>query len=96
MNTTCTVESETLIEVWKVLEVLTVSLDRIGEYWLLCGEQSAKDALAAFMGPAMNEQIATARALIVSTLERCDPTLRDRLELLAEHETELGYWSGPE
>ena len=38
-------EAESLIEIWKVLENLTVSLDRLGEYERLHGEEAAKNAL---------------------------------------------------
>lgn len=96
MTTNCTVDSETLIEVWKVLEMLTVSLDRLGEYERDCGQEAAKNALDKFIGGLTFDRIAHARSLMVSILEQCDPTIRERLEMMAEHEDEIGYWNGPE
>jgi hypothetical protein len=96
MSTTCTVDSDSLIEVWKVLEMLTVSLDRLGEYERDCGQESARNALDTFMGPPMFHRIAHARSIMVSILEQCDPAMMDRLELMAEDEDEIGYWDGPE
>jgi hypothetical protein len=88
-------EREKLVEVWKVLEVLTVSLDRLGMYQVFNGEEAAKEALHRFIGPAISEKIADARYLMVSILESRDPKIGDRLEEMAENEQEMGYWNGP-
>ena len=40
----CT-DRDTYIEVWSVLEALTVSFDRIGSYWQIHGEEAGKQAL---------------------------------------------------
>lgn len=88
-------EVDKLIEVWKVLEALTVSLDRMGTYWLFHGEEAAKEALHQYIGPAMNERIASARYLMVGILESHDPDVMERLEALAENENDIGYWEGP-
>lgn len=93
---TCSVEVNALIEIWKVLEVLTVSLDRIGEYEVAHGEDHARAALTNYMGPAMYERIAQARARMLSLLQGCSPSMMDHLEEMAEDEAELGYWRGPE
>jgi hypothetical protein len=88
-------ETEKLIEVWKVLHVLTVSMRRIGEYWLEHGEEAAKEAMHQFMGPPISEQLVHARRLISDVLENHDPTVGDRLEAMAEDEAAMGYWDGP-
>ncbi|HEY0738687.1 MAG TPA: hypothetical protein VGD69_27460 [Herpetosiphonaceae bacterium] len=89
-------ELDDLLEVWKVLEVLTVSLDRIGEYWRIRGEEAAKQALHEFIGPQLFEKIADARGRMVTILEAHDPQIMEHLEQLAEDEAQLGYWDGPQ
>jgi hypothetical protein len=42
-------DMQKLLEVWKVLETLTVSSRRMGEFWLAYGEEAAKDALHEYM-----------------------------------------------
>jgi hypothetical protein len=84
-----------LIEIWKVLEILTVSSDRMGHFWLEHGEDAAKEALHQYMVPAMFEKISQARSQIISVMEHYDPTIMDRLEELADNEAEMGYWDGP-
>lgn len=86
---------DNLLAVWKVLEVLTVSLDRIGEYWRIHGEEAAKQALHEFVGPDLFEKIADARTRMVAMLEAHDPQIRDHLEQLDQDEAQLGYWDGP-
>jgi hypothetical protein len=89
-------EEEKLIEVWKVLEALTVSMDRIGTYWLAHGEEAAKQALHEYMNPAVNKRIAIARHLITGVLEARDPKMRRRLEEIAGNESDIPYWDGPD
>ncbi len=86
---------EQLIEVWKVLEILTVSWDRMGSYWLAHDEDAAKDALHEFMNPTRFERISHARSLVVAMLEDHDPVILDYLEKMSENESEMGYWNGP-
>ncbi len=86
---------EQLIEVWKVLEILTVSWDRMGSYWLAHDEDAAKDALHEFMNPTLFERISHARSLVVSMLEYHAPVILDYLEKMSENESEMGYWNGP-
>jgi hypothetical protein len=88
-------EKEQLIEVWKVLEVVTVSLDRMGSYWLAHDEDAAKDALHEFMNPTRFEKISHARSLVVSMLSDHDPAIIPHLEKMSENESEMGYWNGP-
>jgi hypothetical protein len=90
----CTVRQEDLVAVWKVLEALTVSLDKIEHYCLFHGEDAAKEALLTFMQPLMFDRIAHARQTLVTMLESCDPAIQARLELLASNEAEIGYWQG--
>ncbi|HEY0606321.1 MAG TPA: hypothetical protein VGD58_25585 [Herpetosiphonaceae bacterium] len=89
-------ELNSLLEVWKVLEVLTVSLDRMGEYWRIHGEEAAKQALHEFVGPDLFEKIADARTRMVVMLQAHDPQIREHMEQLAEDEAQLGYWDGPQ
>jgi len=83
-----------LLEIWKVLEVLTVSLDRLGEFELIHGEGPAKEALHRFMGPGQCSKIAHTRKLMTELLINCDPALDKLTEELAENEVAMGYWDG--
>lgn len=87
-------EVEALLEVWKVLEALTVSGRRIGQYENLYGETAGKQAISDYMGASLFQRIAKARSIIASILERADPTLSDKLETMAENEEDIGYWQG--
>ena len=86
---------DSLIEIWKVLELLTVSSNRVGHFWLEHGEDAAKEALHQYMGPPIFRKLAQARKLIISVMENYDPAIMDRLEELADNEAEMGYWDGP-
>jgi hypothetical protein len=96
-------EEDKLLEIWKVLEALTVSLERIGWYWHFHGEEAGKEAgkeaakeeLIRYLGPEMNEQIARARYLAVGLLEGHNRAIMTRLEKMAESGTEINYWNGP-
>lgn len=90
-----TAQIESLIEVWKVLEALTVSLDRLGTYWNFHGKKAAKEALLEYFEPVLNNRIANARKLLVEFLENCDPNLPEKLEFMSENEEDIGYWNGP-
>jgi hypothetical protein len=46
-------EKSKLIEVRKVLEILALSMDRLGMYGYFNGEEASKDALLKFMGPSL-------------------------------------------
>ena len=91
---TCSVDLETLIDVWRVLETLTVSLDRIGSYEVFHGEAAAKEELHRYIGPKLFRRIANARHKLVIMMEQCEPSIAERLERLAE--TEIEYWNGPD
>jgi hypothetical protein len=84
-----------LIAVWKVLEMLTVSLDRIGTYEYRYGEDAGKNALDQFMNPKGVQKISSARMILKEFMQQHDPNMRDRLEILAENEEDIGYWNGP-
>lgn len=88
------IDTETLVKIWSVLEVLTVSLDRLGHLWLAEGEDPAKNALLQFMGPAMSQQISAARTAAVLLLERVDPSIIEHIEALTANEAAMGYWQG--
>ena len=75
-------EMDKLLEVWKVLETLTVSLDRMGWFSHAHGEEQAKDALHEYMSPALVKRMAHARRLIIEVMEVHDPEVMDRLEAL--------------
>jgi hypothetical protein len=82
-----------LVEVWRVLESLTVSLDRLGMYQLHVGERRAQEALDRYMNPAMFQRIANARRILVTLIEELDETMAEELERLAEEDDGIGYWS---
>lgn len=88
-------EIDKLIEVWKVLEVLTVSLDRLGTYERIHGREASERALSDFMRPPLFQQIAHARSLITSMLEEYDDTMYDKLDEIADKDCEPKYWNGP-
>lgn len=87
-------ELQNLIDVWKVLEMLTVSLDRLGTYERTHGKEAGTEALDQFINSEVANKISTARSLIVQIMEQHDIDIRDRLEVLAENEEEIGYWRG--
>ncbi len=72
-----------------------MSLDRLGSYWRDHGEAAGRDALHAYMGPAMFERIAHARELLNEVLEAPDPAIMERLEAMSDDEEAIGYWAGP-
>jgi hypothetical protein len=87
---------ERLTEVWKILEVLTVSLDRIGTYEALHGTERGQAAFAKFMlNPAMFQRITTARTYVQQLLLAQDPALEEQLEAWSDDEVMLGYWQAP-
>lgn len=88
---------EKLIDVWKVLEALTVSMDRMGSYWIGHSEQAKLtfDALSEYLSPDMVGRIADARRLVVDILESEAPNEVDHIEKLAEDEAAIGYWQYP-
>ncbi|MFC6617922.1 hypothetical protein [Deinococcus radiophilus] len=90
-----TLDTAELLEVWKVLENLTVSLDRLGLYQLRYGEAGAMHELHRHLSPELVRRIAHARRLTVDALTRDDPDMLERLEQLAEDEAAIGYWTGP-
>ena len=87
------IDIDDLIEVWKVLENLTVSLDRLGSFESFHGEAAAKDALYHYIGPELFDQISTARHILVTSFERLDPAMIDRLAAISDNE--INYWDGP-
>ncbi len=95
MNDLCMVDKRDLIEVWKILEMLTVSIDRLGSFEIFHGEEAAKNALHDFIGAEVSERIAIARRIISSALRASDPSVGYKLEIMAENEEDIGYWNGP-
>jgi hypothetical protein len=88
---------EKLIEVWKVLEALTVSMDRMGSYWIGHSERTklTSDALSEHLSPDMVGRIADARRSIMDVLASEAPNEIDHIEKLAEDEAAIGYWQYP-
>lgn len=87
------VREERLIEVWKVLEALVVSLDRIGSLEAISGEDSAT-ALRAYFDPELYGRLTKARTDVRALLEEHDPRIGSRLERFTDNEDEIGYWRG--
>jgi hypothetical protein len=88
-------EDDKLLEIWKVLEALTVSLNRIGWYWHFHGEEAAKDALHRYLDTDMWNKIADARYLTVWLLEAHNRSIETRLEEMSASGKEIKYWNGP-
>jgi hypothetical protein len=80
---------EKLLGVRKTLNLLTISLHRIGTYWAFYGEEAGKEQLVRFMGPAVYRRIALARRELDEVLVASDPVLAERLEQRG------GHWDGP-
>lgn len=85
-------EVNKLIEVWKVLEILTVSFDRIGSVEADRGTEFAQKALSDFIEPQIVNRIAKARGILVNILDK-DEEIGDLLDKLADNEIEMGYWN---
>ena len=83
-----------LLNIWTVLEALTVSFDRIGAYQALRDPDGGPAALAAFIEPKLVQRIAAARAQVAALLRSADPEVTELLEHLAENEDAIGYWQG--
>jgi hypothetical protein len=86
------VESDPLVEIWEMLEVLVVSLDRIGAHAALRGKEAGVAALDEFFSPELNARIVRARRLCVELIESRGQEASDLLDALAENESEMGYW----
>ncbi len=93
-DTVIQADRESLVEVWKVLENVTVSLDRLGTYRRIHGEAAAQDAILEYFDPSLFQQITQARGLLVTILEKHDPGMLDQLEQLSTNEAAIGYWDG--
>jgi hypothetical protein len=83
-----------LIEVWKTLNTLTVSLDRIGTFQAFHGEQKGKEALSEYFEPKLVRRIAASRRMVTSILESADATLLEKMGDMADDEEAMGYWDG--
>ena len=83
-----------LLNIWTVLEALTVSFDRIGAYQALRNPEGGPAALAAFIEPKLVQRIADARTQVIALLHSADPEVHELLEHLAEDEDAIGYWQG--
>jgi hypothetical protein len=86
---------EKLIEVWKALESIVVSLDRIGSYEADRGQDAAKDALYEYFHSGIFRNVATARTNVVNLIEAFDAGAKDRLEALAEDGVSVHCWQPP-
>jgi hypothetical protein len=88
-------DQQKLIEIWKVLEAVTVSLDRIGSYEADVGREVARDALYDFFSSGLFKQVASARRSAVDLIEAADPLAAGTLDSLAEDGVSVNYWSPP-
>lgn len=84
-----------LVEIWKVLESLTVSLDRIGSYESRVGRDPARDALYDFFRSGLFKQVSAARTTAVDLIEAADPSAAAKLDALAEDGVSVRYWNPP-
>jgi hypothetical protein len=87
-------DNEKLIEVWKVLETLTVSLGKIGSYSAGHGRDAAMHALYAYVEDGLGREVSTARTMLLEELSKSDATIEDRLEEIVESSS-LRYWRPP-
>lgn len=82
---------ERLLDIWKVLEALVVSLDRMGSDEAIKGIDSAT-ALKAYFNPKLFRRLAHARTQVRTLLVEHDPGIGSRLDRFADDE--IGYWRG--
>lgn len=87
-------DNEKLIEAWKVLETLTVSLARIGSFSAEHGRDAAMRALYAYAEDGLFHEVSTARAMLLEALSKSDAAIEDRLENIAGSSS-LRYWRPP-
>jgi hypothetical protein len=85
------VKQDDLLAIWKVLESLTVSLDRLGSYESQHGREAGKIALRQYFDNDLFRDIASARKLLRGELVKQYPTIEPHLEMLAES-PEIKYW----
>jgi hypothetical protein len=89
-------ELESLVEIWKVLEMLTVSLDRLGMHEALYGAEQGQAAMRAFLKqPELFTRISTARSAAQVLLIAQDPSLEQKLQDWSDDEAMMGYWQSP-
>jgi len=88
-------EKEKLIQIWKALESLVVSLDRIGSYEIDNGKEAALLELDKYFCPDNCNKFSNARMLINEIIESKFPGTDIELENMAEDENEIGYWQYP-
>jgi hypothetical protein len=86
--------TEYLLDIWRVLEALTVSLDRIGMYEAFHGTEAGQRALHAYLKPPLFDRIAQARDKIVEILVSQDPGWKVELEYQSQDANTIGYWQG--
>lgn len=87
-------DNDRLIEVWKVLETLTVSLARIGSYSTEHGRDAAIQALYAYAEDGLAPEVSKARTILLEELLKSDATIEGRLEEIVESSS-LRYWRPP-
>lgn len=85
-------DMEDLVETWKVLNGLTVSMRRIGQLWITQNQEVAAKALQEYMNPYMFEQIAASRRRIYDLLNKYDTNTKEKLDSLPEEELEKLMW----
>lgn len=82
------------LDIWSVLEALTVSLDKLGSYQAQHGAEAGSRALNRYFQPKLFRRIANARRKIAEAFIEADSRWDEKLDQLAENEAEIGYWQG--
>ncbi len=85
-------DQEKLIKTWKILEALTVSLDRIGSLESDHGREAVMLALYEYFSAETYRDIAVARRYIASILVSEDPAIESTLEEMSDCGSEINYW----
>ena len=80
---------EDLFYVWEVLELITVSLDRIGSFQALHGDEIGQKALVDFLTPEVWQKLSKSRRIMVTFLEEMDVNNREKMEKQSEV---ISYW----
>ena len=86
---------ERLLEALQVIEGLRRSLQDIGRYTMIHGEEKGQKALWDYIGPHLYRRLTHAREQVEATLLAVAPERAEELIALFDDDEKLQVWSGP-
>lgn len=86
---------ERLLEALQVIEGLRRSLQDIGRYTMIHGEEKGQKALWDYTGPHLYRRLTHAREQVEATLLAVAPEREEELVALFDDDEKLQVWSGP-